>query len=203
MNSIPKINLLPWRELYRIRKNEQLRHAFITVILLSLMAIGGMYVYQKRQMNYQQAINNDIKNRLGLLDADIERINNLDKQQKALFKKAGIITDLHKNRSAFVRLFEYLAHTSKGLVYFECVSLSADMLTLEGVSKSSVNISQFSQTISMDEQSMMDDVMVIRLQDMSNGTVSFVISAKLVLDAVNSSKNYQGELPDVQTKEMP
>lgn len=203
MNSIPKINLLPWRELYRIRKNEQLRHAFITVILLSLMAIGGMYVYQKRQMNYQQAINNDIKNRLGLLDADIERINNLDKQQKALFKKAGIITDLHKNRSAFVRLFEYLAHTSKGLVYFERVSLSADMLTLEGVSKSSVNISQFSQTISMDEQSMMDDVMVIRLQDMSNGTVSFVISAKLVLDAVNSSKNYQGELPDVQTKEMP
>lgn len=57
------------------------------------------------------------------------------------------------------------------------------MLTLTGVSKSSADVSRFSQNISADVQSVLDDVMVVGLQDVPNGAVNFVISAKLILDS--------------------
>lgn len=183
MNNIPKINLMPWRELRRIRKNDQFRRALILVTVLSAGLVGGAYIYEKGKLNHQKAINDDIANRISALDADIVKIAALENEQKALLDKVTIINDLHGNRAALVRFFEYLARTSAGLVYFERITLSGEMLTLTGVSRSSADVSRFSQSISTDVQSVLDDVMVVGLQDAPNGAVNFVISAKLILDS--------------------
>ena len=183
MNNIPKINLVPWREIRRIRKNEQFRRALILVTVLSAGLVGGAYIYEKGKLNHQKAINDDVKNRISILDADIVKITALENEQRALLDKVAIINDLHGNRATLVRFFEYLARTSAGLVYFERVTLSGEMLTLTGVSRSSADVSRFSQSISADAQSVLDDVMVVGLQDTPNGAVNFVISAKLILDS--------------------
>lgn len=192
MNNIPKINLVPWREMRRIRKNEQFRRALILVTVLSAGLVGSAYIYEKGKLNHQKAINDDIKNRISVLDADIMKITALENEQKALLDKVAIINDLHGNRAALVRFFEYLARMSAGLVYFERVTLSGEMLTLTGVSRSSADVSRFSQSISTDVQSVLDDVMVVGLQDAPNGAVNFVISAKLILD----SKQVTDSLPN-------
>ena len=183
MNNIPKINLVPWREIRRIRKNEQFRRALILVTVLSAGLVGGAYIYEKGKLNHQKAINDDVKNRISILDADIVKITALENEQRALLDKVAIINDLHGNRATLVRFVEYLARTSAGLVYFERVTLSGEMLTLTGVSRSSADVSRFSQSISADAQSVLDDVMVVGLQDTPNGAVNFVISAKLILDS--------------------
>ena len=53
MNNIPKINLVPWREIRRIRKNEQFRRALILVTVLSAGLVGGAYIYEKGKLNHQ------------------------------------------------------------------------------------------------------------------------------------------------------
>lgn len=47
MNNIPKINLMPWREMRRILKNEQFRRALILATVLSTGLVGGAYIYEK------------------------------------------------------------------------------------------------------------------------------------------------------------
>lgn len=174
---------MPWREIRRIRKNEQFRRALILVTVLSAGLVGSAYIYEKGKLNHQKAINDDIKNRISILDADISKVTALENEQRALLDKVAIINDLHGNRAALVRFVEYLARMSAGLEYFERVILSGEMLTLTGVSRSSADVSRFSQSISADAQSVLDDVMVVGLQDTPNGAVNFVISAKLILDS--------------------
>lgn len=179
MNNIPKINLLPWRDLHRIRKNGQFRRAFILAGLLSMGVVGGVTIYENKRLNHQKNINNDIKNRIGVLDADIAKIVALENEQQTLLNKVAVIHGLHNNRIILIQFFEHLARMSEGLVYYEHVSLSGELLTLTGVSKNPNNVSQFSQKISTEMQNMLDDVMVVGLKDAPNSTVSFVISAKL------------------------
>lgn len=177
----------------RIRQNEQFRRAFFGVLLATLGGVGAWYFYQQNQLNHKQAVNDEITSRINALNADIEQIYHLENEQKALLDKANLIRDLNQNRVSFVRIFEYLASAGRGLVYFEHINLAGDLLTLSGVSKSAANVSQFAQSISANEHSMMTDAMVTSLQEMPNGAVSFIISVKLTINTHEAADDLADE----------
>lgn len=182
MSSVPKINLLPWRELNRIHSNEKFRRYFIVSVVLAIIIAGMAYAYQWHRLDHQQRINDEIKARMTALDDDIAKIANLEREQQEILEKVALIDDLGQNRVAMVRLFEQLALSSRDLVYLSAITHTQGTLTITGQAKNSANVSRFVQKISVHELAMMDDAMVTGLQNSTDGTwVEFVISAKLRL----------------------
>ncbi|WP_432480862.1 PilN domain-containing protein [Moraxella sp. ZY200743] len=189
MNTIPKINLLPWRQLRQLKQNEQFRRWLLAALALSLFAVFGTYVYHKQNLNHQQAINDDILARMGMLDAQIASIATLESEQEALLQQAKLVYDLGKNRVAMVRLFEHLSLSSHGLVYFDGVSHAGGVLTITGHAKDAAMVSQFTQRFQQTDNPVISDVLVTSLSKQSDGWVGFVLSAKLDLAGVSSEES--------------
>lgn len=188
MSGIPRINLLPWRQLRQLKQNEQFRRWLLAVLVLSILAVLGGYAYHKQKLNHQQAINDDIKARMSVLDTQIASITALENEQAALLKQATLVHDLGKNRVAMVGLFEHLSLSSQGLVYLDALSHAGGVLNITGHAKDAAMVSQFAQRLARDDSPVINDVLVTSLSQVSDGWVNFVLSAKLDLVQMPSSE---------------
>lgn len=177
---IPQINLLPWRELRRIRQNERFYRAVLAVLVMSVLFVGGWYAYERHQMTHQQAINDEINRRMGVLDGDIAKIVQLEHEQQAILDKVSLIDKLGQNRMAMVAFAEHLSGISHRLVYLDHINHAGELLTIEGRASHANAVSAFAQKLPTQAKFVIDDVMVTGLNEM-NGHVAFVISAKMNL----------------------
>lgn len=182
--SAPIINLLPWRHLSQARQQARFHRALKMALVLSVLLSVMIYAYHRHKLGHQQAINDEIRQRMTALDADIVRITVLQKQQQALLDKAGSINDLTANRVAMVRVFQRLATLSDGLVYFNRINHAGEMLTIAGVSRDSAAISRFAGQLGDETltDGMVQDVLVTSLQQSTEGAwMDFVLTARLDL----------------------
>lgn len=191
---IPQINLLPWRELRRIRQNERFYRAVLAVLAMSVLFVGGWYAYERHQMAHQQAINDEISRRMGVLDGDIAKIVQLEHEQQAILDKVSLIDKLSQNRMAMVAFAEHLSGVSHRLVYLDHINHAGELLTIEGRANHASAVGAFAQKLPAQAKFVIDDVMVTGLNEM-NGHVAFVISAKMTL-AGRDDKLLEGKSPD-------
>ena len=114
---MPRINLLPWREaLRKKRQKDFVTHAGLALIgaasiaLLAHMTVQGQIEHQIERNTYLEGVVAD-------LDKKIEEIQSLKKKRDDLVARMGAIEKLQSTRSLIVKLFEELARTTpEGIV---------------------------------------------------------------------------------------
>ena len=135
------INLLPWREWERERRQKEFLTQLGTVLLLAVLAIFGAGQYLDSQIEGQQGRNTFMQGKIKALDEKIAEIRLLRKAREDLLARMRVINELQGNRPVIVRVFDEVVQTLAKGVHYGSVQLSGKQLSVKGIAESNNRIS--------------------------------------------------------------
>jgi len=135
------INLLPWRQWERERKQAQFLASLAGVFALGVVMVMGAGFILNNDFDEQKRLNQRLEADIEVLDGKITEIAALETEREELLSRMRIIQELQGNRPIIVRVFdEMVQKLSKG-VHFNTLSMQGTMLSASGVAESNNRIS--------------------------------------------------------------
>lgn len=131
-----KINLLPWREVYRKEKKEQFLMALGGVFALSALVAYLWIVSVEASIDNQNSRNHLLETEIAVLEKQVQEINELKKKRDDLLVRIKIIQDLEGTRPLIVRYFDDFARAIPDGLYITGVTRKDDLVTVDGVGES-------------------------------------------------------------------
>ncbi len=144
---MPHINLLPWRDDLRKRREKEF---IVTAVIAALMMGGvvlGVHLYYESRIAYQNQRNTFIEAEISGLDKKIKEIENLKKERDRLIARTKVIQDLQAGRPEIVHVFDELVTTLPDGVYYTKVSQKGRRLNLTGVAQSNARVSSLMRSL--------------------------------------------------------
>ncbi len=148
---MPRINLLPWREAERKKRQRDFGIAMagsvvagVAVVMLTMFAYSQMI---DNQNNRNQRLTNEIVE----LEKSITEIDGLERQKERLLARMEIIEQLQKSRPEIVHLFDELVRQLPEGVYLTGVKQTGARVEIRGVAQSSTRVSALMRQIDASE----------------------------------------------------
>jgi type IV pilus assembly protein PilN len=142
-----KINLLPWREELRKKKQKDFLNALVLSILAGFIILGLIHTYIEGLIAYQEQRNQILKNEIALLDKKIAEIKDIEDKKSKLLVKIDLIQKLQESRPEIVHLFDEIPKTTPDGVFLTKFTQTGSNLIFEGKSQSNARISAFMRAI--------------------------------------------------------
>jgi len=165
---MPAINLLPWREAERKKRQRDFGVALggavvagIAVIMLALFAFSQM-------ISTQESRNERLTSEIAILDKDIKEIDALERQKERLLARMDIIDQLQKSRPEIVHLFDEISRQLPEGVYLTGLKQTGSRVEIRGVAQSSTRVSALMRQI--DSSEWLADPEVERVETKTNGS---------------------------------
>lgn len=135
------INLLPWREERRKRRQQE----FLVQCVASFLGAAAVVLlvnlgYGKLVSNQEQR-NARIEQEIAKLDGQIAEIQSLRDKREQLLGRMRVIQELQGNRPVIVRVFDEIARTLANGVYFKSLKMDGDVLTVSGSAEANNRVS--------------------------------------------------------------
>jgi type IV pilus assembly protein PilN len=144
---MPAINLLPWREAERLKRQRDFGVAVggamvsgIAVIMLT------MFVYAQ-MISMQNGRNDRLTDEIAELEKSIEKIDGLERQKERLLARMEIIEQLQKSRPEIVHLFDELSRQLPAGVYLTGMKQTGSRVEIRGIAQSSTRVSALMRQI--------------------------------------------------------
>ena len=157
-----RINLLPWREWERERRN---RAFFARLLVSATMGLGvasmaGLYVdrLEGRQERRAGALRADVAE----LGNRIARVETLRAESAGLEARLAVLLQLHAERSGVARTLHELARTASAGVHYETLARSGDAISASGTAESAARISALMRGLAASERFGMPTLRSIR-----------------------------------------
>jgi type IV pilus assembly protein PilN len=176
---MPRINLLPWREAERKKRQRDFGVALagggvsaIAVILLTMFAFSQM-------ISNQESRNQRLTNEIAELQKSITEIDGLERQKERLLARMEIIEQLQESRPEIVHLFDEIARQMPEGVYLTGLKQTGARVEVRGVAQSSTRVSALMRQI--DSSDWMSDPEVDRVETTQSGNsrqAEFVVYLK-------------------------
>ncbi|ABE75949.1 PilN domain-containing protein [Psychrobacter cryohalolentis] len=128
-----RINLLPWREDERARRNKEFITLVVAVTLLSLLAAFATWSYFNNELAEQLDANALIEQENARLDKALVEIDSLEQRREDIISRMQVIQDLQGRRPVPVRLWDDLAKAIPPALYLNNLKREGDVLTLTGL----------------------------------------------------------------------
>ena len=164
---MPSINLLPWREAERKRRQREFGVAMggaivaaIAVVMLTMLAYSQMIAGQK-------ARNDRLTAEIVELERSIAEIDGLERQKERLLARMEIIEQLQKSRPEIVHLFDEVVRQLPEGVYLTGMKQTGTRVEIRGVAQSSTRVSALMRQI--DSSEWMADPEVERVETKQSG----------------------------------
>ena len=144
---MPHINLLPWRDELRKRREKEF---IVTAVIAALMMGGvvlGVHLHYESRIAYQNQRNSFIETEIAALDKKIKEIENLKRERDRLIARTKVIQDLQAGRPEIVHVFDELVTTLPDGVYYTKVSQKGRKLNLTGVAQSNARVSSLMRSL--------------------------------------------------------
>ncbi|MFM7121368.1 MAG: PilN domain-containing protein [Gammaproteobacteria bacterium] len=124
------INLLPWREWERERRQRQfvINLAAVLAASVALLLVAG-FVLDGR-VSDQAARNRFLQDEIAVLDQQIAEIASLRKTRQELLARIQVILELQSNRPTVVHVFDELVRTVPAGLHFNTFRMEGTTLTL-------------------------------------------------------------------------
>ena len=114
---MPRINLLPWREVERKRNRQEVSVAAVAAVGLALLT-GFVLRWQYGSIiDSQNARNQYLNEQIQQIDKQIEEINGLEAQKQSLQSRIQVIEQLQRSRPEVVHIFDQLVRLLPDGVY--------------------------------------------------------------------------------------
>ncbi len=146
---MPRINLLPWREALRKKRQKD----FVTQAGIALIGAASIallvHVTLQGQIDHQIERNTYLEKTIVELDKKIEEIKALKKKRDDLVARMGAIEKLQSTRSLIVRLFDELARTTPEGIVLTKVSMgdTTTAVQIDGFSDTTARVAEYLRNI--------------------------------------------------------
>jgi type IV pilus assembly protein PilN len=178
---MPRINLLPHRELERKKRRRDFGVALISAAIAAIVFVGLGKLMYAGWIDSQNAKNNLLKKEIVKLDAQIADIQDLENRKQRLVARMEIIEKLQRKRPEIVHLFDELVKTVPEGIFLTQIKEVGKKLEMKGVAQSSTRVSTFMRNI--DSSSWMDNPqlqVVETAKDSPTGGSSFTLTSDVV-----------------------
>jgi type IV pilus assembly protein PilN len=164
---MPRINLLPWREAERKKRQRDFGVAMggsliaaVAVVMLTMLVFNQM-------IGNQRARNDRLTVEIAELEKSIEEIDGLERQKERLLARMEIIEELQKSRPEIVHLFDEITRQLPEGVYLTGMKQTGSRVEIRGVAQSSTRVSALMRQI--DSSEWLDDPEVERVETTQSG----------------------------------
>jgi type IV pilus assembly protein PilN len=178
---MPRINLLPWREEDRMRRQREflvaMAGAFVGGVLVVVMTI---FAYSAL-ISGQQDRNRRLETEIAELDKSITEIEGLERQKERLLARMEIIEELQRSRPEIVHLFDEVTRRTPEGVYLTGMKQSGVSVEVKGIAQSSTRVSTLMREV--DSSNWLTDPSVIKVETTEDGPArqsNFVVTLKQV-----------------------
>jgi len=188
------INLLPWRD--ELRKKKQQQFAVVgagtaipgaLLVLLAHMQMEGLIEKQNQRNQFLDA-------EIAELDKKIIKIQDMEKTKNALLARMDIIQQLQRSRPQSVHLMDQLVYTLPDGVYLKKIAQQDLALTLSGVAQSNARVSAYMRNIDGSQWMAKPKLDVIETKDSERRR-----SAEFTLRAVQATSTPSKETGEEQS----
>lgn len=164
---MPRINLLPWREAERKKRQRDFGVALAGGVVAAIGAVlFTMFVFS--QLISNQAVRNDrLTAEIVELEKSITEIDGLERQKERLLARMEIIEQLQKSRPEIVHLFDEIARQLPEGVYLTGLKQQGSRVEVRGIAQSSTRVSALMRQI--DASEWMTDPEVDRVETTQSG----------------------------------
>ena len=127
-----KINLLPWRDELRAKRNNEFVAYCVGALLLGVAAAGGSWFYYDQKLQDQEQANQLIISTNQNLDIQLKSLEGLQEQRDAIVERMKLIQGLQTQRPIAVHLIDEIVRVTPSDMYITRFVRSGDKFTIEG-----------------------------------------------------------------------
>lgn len=138
---MPHINLLPWRQELRKRRQREFAIASVAAVLITAGVVLLVHLQFDAHISYQENRNTFLQAQMARLDDKIKEIKTLDDEKKRLLARMQIIQRLQASRPEIVHLFDELVAAIPDGLYFDKISQRSNRISIDGYAESNARVS--------------------------------------------------------------
>ncbi|MCH7821021.1 MAG: PilN domain-containing protein [Proteobacteria bacterium] len=138
---MPRINLLPWREAERRKRQRDFGVAMAGGVVAAIATVLVTMFAYSQMINNQEARNERLTSEISELEKSILEIDGLERQKERLLARMEIIEQLQKSRPEIVHLFDEIARRLPEGVYLTGLKQTGSNIEIRGVAQSSTRVS--------------------------------------------------------------
>ena len=148
---MPHINLLPWRDELRKRREKEFIITAVAAAALMGAVVFGVHLHYKGLIEHQNARNQFLETEIAALNKKIEEIQELQKERDRLIARTKVIQELQSGRPEIVHVFEEIVNTLPDGVYYTKIAQSGRNLSLQGIAQSNARVSSLMRSLEASE----------------------------------------------------
>ena len=142
-----RINLLPWREWERKRKQREFAGMAAAGAILAGFGVIIGHFQMEGMISAQEERNSFLQGEIKTLESRIEKIKDLESTKDKLLARMNVIQELQSNRPLSVHLMDELVRTLPDGVYLNKFNQKGPALTMDGVAQSNARVSAYMRNI--------------------------------------------------------
>jgi len=189
-----QINLLPWRETLRKKRQRDFGVAIVIALLAVATAAAGTHFFIEDMIQHQNKRNALLKKEIKAMDRKIKSIEQLEKTKAKLLARMDVIQQLQGSRPMVVHLFDEVVKTIPDGTHLTKLTQKGSGLTLMGDAQSNARVSSYMRNIESSKWLTKPSLQVITNKSKeSAGLSNFTLAAKQVSPVKESSKKGGGK----------
>ena len=176
---MPQINLLPWREQERKRRQHDFMIALAAAFVAAAVVVSLVWFVFVQMFEAQRDRNHRLQTEIAVLERSITEIDGLERQKERLLARMEIIEELQRSRPEVVHLFEEITRQVPEGVYLNRMTQQGDTIELKGIAQSSTRVSALMRRA--DESVWLTDPTVTKVETTQFGSArqaEFVVTLK-------------------------
>jgi len=146
-----RINLLPWREAERKRRQQEFGLMVFSGAVITLLGLVGAHMQIESEIDAQSQRNVYLEREIALVEQQIAEIRDLGKTKASLIARMSIIQELQSSRPQIVHLFDEIVSTMPEGVHLDQIVQSGEKVELSGQAQSNARVSSFMRNIESSE----------------------------------------------------
>jgi type IV pilus assembly protein PilN len=178
---MPRINLLPWREEERKKRQRDFLVAMGAAVVAAIVCVGLTIFAYSQMIDGQRARNARLEAEIVELEKSIAEIDGLERQKERLLARMEIIEQLQRSRPEIVHLFDEMTRQMPEGVYLTGMRQNGSAVEVMGIAQSSTRVSAFMRNI--DSSEWLTDPGVIKVETTEAGPArqaEFVVNLKQI-----------------------
>jgi type IV pilus assembly protein PilN len=178
---MPRINLLPWREEDRKRRQREFLVAMGAAFVAGIVCLGLLMFAFSQMIDKQRGRNSRLTAEIEVLDKSIKEIDGLERQKERLLARMEIIEQLQSSRPEVVHIFDEMTKKMPEGVYLTGMKQTGSQIELKGIAQSSTRVSALMRQIDSSEWFSDPDVQKVETTDKGPARqAEFVLALKQV-----------------------
>ena len=142
-----KINLLPWRQVYREEKKREFLGIIAVVFAVAALGAYTWISSVEASIENQNSRNNLLEQEITKMEAQVKEISELKKVRDDLLARIKVIQDLEGTRPVIVRYFDDFVRAVPDGVYITLMDRKGTSITIEGVAESYNRVASFMRNL--------------------------------------------------------